>query len=102
MVNQRKLEVLKGLERDLEALYTEVNEKEVNPIRLKEIKDEVIKYAELMDAMLYPNLTEVEKKVLLKKDKVEQKLSKGYLKTRLPEVIKGLLDNVKKAIEQEQ
>ena len=102
MANQRKLEVLNGLERDLAALYTEVNEKGVNPIRLKEIKDEVIKYAELMDVTPYPNITEEDKKVLYKKDKVEQKLSQGYLKTRLPEVIKGLLDNVKKAIEQEQ
>ena len=105
MTNQRKLEVLYGLERNLCVLYTELTEErevKLNTKRFKEMKDEVIEYAELMDVTLYPNITEEDKKVLNKKDKVEQRLSNGYLKNRLPEVIKDLLDNVKKAIEQEQ
>ncbi len=105
MTNQRKLEVLKGLERDLEALYTELTkerEVRIETKRLRVIKDEVIEYAGLMDTTLYPNITEEEKKVLCRKNKVELKLSEGYLKTRLPEVVKDLLENVKKAIEQEK
>lgn len=105
MINQRKVEVLRGLERDLEALYTELTkEKEVriDTKRLKEIRGEVIEYAGLLDTTLYPNITEEEKKILCKKDKIKLKLSKGYLKNRLIEVVKDLKDNVKRAIEQEQ
>lgn len=105
MTNQRKLEVLYGLERDLEALFTELTkerEVRIETKRLKVIKDEVIEYAGLMDTTLYPNITEEEKKVLSKKYKVELKLSEGYLKTRLQEVIEDLKVNVEKAIRQEQ
>lgn len=105
MTNQRRLEVLNGLERDLGALYTELTkEKEVriDTKRLKEIRDEVIEYVSLLDTTLYPNITDEEKKILCKKDKIELKLSKGYLKNRLIEVVDDLKDNVKRAIEQEQ
>lgn len=105
MTNQRKLEVLNGLERNLCGLYTELTEErevKLNSKRLKEIKDEVIEYAGLIDTTLYSNITDEEKKILCKKDKIEQRLSNGYLKNRLPEVVDDLIGHVKKAIEQEQ
>lgn len=105
MANQGKLEVLNGLERDLEALYTELTEERevrIEKKRLKEIKVDVIEYAGLIDTTLYSNITKEDKKILCKKDKVELKLSKGYLKPRLIEVVNDLKDNVKRAIEQEK
>ncbi len=102
MITQGKDNTLSILLVDLKTLQDELYMEGLKPYRTKEIKEEIIAYAELFDKIRLSNVAEEDKETFSLKKKIELRLLNGKLKIKLQEVIKEFIGKVEETIEQDQ
>lgn len=90
-MKNNKLESLKLLEINISALKVLLTENRVSPKVLKEISKELVEYAAMYDEIVSEGLDKEVVDRLGQKRNIEVKLSQGYLRSRLPEVVEHLL-----------
>lgn len=90
-MKNNKLESLRYLEINISALKVLLTENRVSPKVLKEISKELVEYAEIYDEIVSEGLDKEVVDRLGQKRNIEVKLSQGYLRSRLPEVVEHLL-----------